>query len=191
MKNLKNNLYYDELMNSFLNGNERDFYTIVRDWKDPVLNFFYQHLNNFEISEELTQEVFLKIWKTKKYKSSGAFYTWLYRVSYNRLLDYFRAKKIKSESFDEHSFYLETKVNDKPGLEQAVIQKDEIESVRKVINMLPHEHKTILVLSQLHEMQYKEIAEIMDCSVNSVKGKVFRAIKKFVHKYGEVMLNVI
>lgn len=182
---LQSSKYYDELMLEFIKSkNKKVFYKIVEDWKDILLNFFYNNLNNLETSEELTQDVFINLWKLEKYNAQGMFSAWILKIAKNKLIDYSRKNKLATYSFDEHPYLIESEYNDL--LEQNVIEKNESEIIRKIIYDMPEEQRIILTLSHIEDMPYKDIAEITGYSINSVKGKVFRAINKFVDKFKEL-----
>ena len=174
----KSNKYYDELMLNFIkNKDKKTFYQIVEDWKGILINFFYNSNNNLETSEELTQDVFITIWKIEKYQAQGTFSSWIIKISKNKLIDRLRKKKISTYSYDESPHLAE--FGNKYSLEDKIINDDESSHVREIINNLPEDQKIILTLSHIQDMPYQEIADIMNCSINSIKGKIFRAINKF------------
>jgi RNA polymerase sigma-70 factor (ECF subfamily) len=183
----RNNIDYDQLIVSFLKGDKKSFYILVNEWKEQMINFFYQHLGDYELSEELSQEVFISIWKLKTYTSKGFFSTFIYRIAQNKLIDFYRKKKINTVAIEEQ--ILPSIVSDINNIESKFLINEEKQIIRNVINSLPEEEKKILILSQLHELSHKELASVMDCSVNSIKGKIFRAVNKFVSKFKEMELN--
>ena len=98
----KSNKYYDDLMLSFIKTKDKKtFYKIVEDWKDILVNFFYNSLKNLETSEELTQDVFITIWKIEKYQAQGTFSSWIIKISKNKLIDHLRKNKIITYSYDQ------------------------------------------------------------------------------------------
>jgi RNA polymerase sigma-70 factor (ECF subfamily) len=183
----RNSTDFDQLVTRFIKGDKKAFYILVNDWKDLMINFFYQHLGDYELSEELSQEVFISIWKLKSYSSKGYFSTFIYRIAQNKLIDYYRKKKLNTVEIEEQLFH--TGVSEHNNIETKFLINEEKHIIRNVINSLPEEEKRILILSQLHELSHKELASVMDCSVNSIKGKIFRAVKKFVSKFKEMELN--
>ena len=83
----------EQLMLKSQDGDKKAFYTLVGRWNKQIINFFYKNIGNQEIAEDLAQEVFISVWKTKNYHPKAPFYSWLYKIAKNKLIDYQRKKK--------------------------------------------------------------------------------------------------
>lgn len=175
----------EALMGAFLGGQERAFYQLVALWKKPLLNYFYHQLHVFSLAEELTQEVFIRVFKTQKYQAQGLFSAWIYRIAQNILRDYLRKNKLKVLSSEDYPGIQERLVA-KTGLEEDLLEQAEIQQqVYCVLECLSFEEQQIIILSQIQDLAYQEVAEMMQISLNSIKGKIFRAVKKFSKRFKE------
>ncbi len=174
----------EALMLQIVNGDQQAYRLLVKRWKQPLMNYFYRQLGDAESAEELTQEVLIKVWKTKKYQPKAKFSTFIYRLAYHVLVDHWRKqgrRPQKMESLDQ-SF-------DLPSLalspEQQVLASESREQVQVALQALPLKQQQVLILSKFQDLKYGQIAEILDCPAKSVKVQVFRALKKLGEKLKE------
>ena len=92
----------EQLMLRVIEGDPIAFQRLVQRWKHPLINYFYRQVHGREVAEDLAQEVFIRLWKAKKYHISAKFSTWLYRIAYHQLVDYHRQQK-RLRSGPKHS----------------------------------------------------------------------------------------
>jgi RNA polymerase sigma-70 factor (ECF subfamily) len=136
---------------------------------------------NPELAGEICQQAFIKSWKNiKKFKCKSSFYTWIYRISHNLLIDHYRkVKRKKEQSFEERMEsdpFFETKT---PLIEKTAYDNLNNEELMKQVDMalekLSEPHKTTFVLYEIERLSYKEIAKEMRCSLGTVMSRLFYA----------------
>lgn len=159
------------------------FKTIYHEYKNLVFNLALQYTQNIEDAEEISQDVFLKIYdKLDSFKQNSTFKTWIYRITINQSLDYIKAKKsqkrisfLNSYSLDskDNSFVIKTKNH--PGI--ILEQKEAIERIFDGINRLPENQKTVIILQRIEDKTPTEISEIMNISIKAVESLYQRAKK--------------
>lgn len=176
----------EELMLKSVNGDKKAFYTLVSRWNKQIINFFYRSISDQGIAEDLAQEVFISIWKSKNYNPKAPFYAWLYQIARNKLIDYYRKKKHETVSIDNNPEVILLESNNFQKMEDNLIYKDEQKMIETTINQLTEEQKSVLILSKYQKLAYEDIGKILNCSADTVKVKVFRAVKSFVKKFKEL-----
>ncbi|MEO8473286.1 MAG: RNA polymerase sigma factor [Chryseolinea sp.] len=145
-------------------------------YKRPLYGFFYGMNCDSELSEDLVQNVFLRILKYRYlFRGDGDFRTWLYHIARNVNYDNFRKNKIqKKESIEDWEERIEGDMNRATEIEK----DDELNLLSMAMDRLPEDRKEILLLSKYQDKKYKEIGDIIGCSEGAVKVKVFRALQE-------------
>ena len=179
----------EELMLKSVEGDKRAFYTLVNRWNKQIINFFYKSVSDQGISEDLAQEVFISVWKSKNYNPKAPFYSWLYRIARNKLIDHHRKRKYETVSIENNPEFISLESNNYQKTEDNLIYKDEQKMVENTINQLTEEQKSVLILSKYQKLAYEDIAQILNCSTDTVKVRVFRAVKSFAKKFKELYEN--
>ncbi|MEE9168412.1 MAG: RNA polymerase sigma factor [bacterium] len=140
----------------------------------PLYNFFLKLVGNREISEDLVQEVFLRILKHRKtYRGESKFTSWMYQIARNARVDYYRKRKLEVSTDEEEM----EPVSQDPMPTDDLETGQETALLRTALNRLPFKKREVLVLSRFHDMKYEEIAKVLNCPVSTVKVLVHRAIK--------------
>ncbi len=147
-----------------------------------LFRYLYQLTRNRALSEDLTQEVFLRALKyASTYNPAYGFRGWLYGMARNACYD--ARHKVRGEVAD-------TALGDfrssEPIAEDQIAQQQHTRLLREALNLLPAEKREVLELSRFQEMRYEEIAAIMRCEVGTVKVRVFRALKELREKFMEL-----
>jgi RNA polymerase sigma-70 factor, ECF subfamily len=169
----------EALMLQVLKKDKVAFQQLVKRWKNPLVNYFYRQLRDQEVSEDLTQEVFIRVWKADKYEAKAKFSTWLYRLAYHLLVDHYR--KQKRQPPQEPEVLLETEPATAISPESQTLLKDQQAQIEGALRKLPAAQQNILILSKFQDLKYSQIAEILNCPANRVKVNVFRALKNLTH----------
>lgn len=140
-----------------------------------LFNFFYRTTADRDLSHDLTQNVFERILKYKhSYKEGAPFKAWFYQIARNVKTDHFKKKKLETTPIDKVKSEREVKLS----VENFDLEKQEhIHLLYQALNQLPADKKEILVLSQIEEMEYTEIAQIFNITENLARVKVHRALK--------------
>lgn len=159
------------------------FEEVYNEFKQLVYNLALNYVQHAEDAQDITQEVFVKIYRNfKKYDSATAsLKTWIYQITINHCLDFIRSKKSKKRfGFFSSLFHAESNeplVEDTdfnhPGV--ATEDKEEIQQLFNLINELPENQKTALILTKIEDRSQKEVAEIMNTSMKAVESLVQRA----------------
>lgn len=187
LDNSKNITVTDEvLMQKTLEGDKKAFYLLVNRWNKQIFNFFYKNTQDLTLSEDLAQEVFINVWKTKSYNPKAPFYSWLYRIAKNKLIDYGRKKRIKFVSVEDNPEVFEIESESHKSFSDSLIEEEQEVVIKKAISELSEEQRTIIILSKFQKLPYEDIAKIMNCSNEAVKVKVFRTIKILAKRFKEL-----
>lgn len=185
----------DVLISAFKDGDTGAFQELVLKYEKRVYNHCMRMVNDEEESYDLTQEVFLKVFrKIKNYEHTYSFYTWLYRITVNSCIDYLRRKKRQVQSIslsanigDDGSQY--GKDQDIPDFtfvpDVAFANKELDEILRKANDQLSEKLRSIILLKEIEGFSYEEIAEILGCSKGTVKSRLFRARERLKEILGD------
>lgn len=160
------------------------FEELVARHRDKVYARAYSMMRNEEEATDLSQEAWVKGWqRLKQFQGESSFATWMTRIVINLCLDQLRKHKRQRtesiEAMDEESGGVErqmpvTTVNPTAGLERQELRR----RIDKALGQLSYEHRTALVLHEFEEMEYKEIAKTMGCSIGTVMSRLFYARRK-------------
>lgn len=148
-----------------------------------LYNYFVGMTDNRIASEDLTQEVFLRILRFRHtFKGNGTFTSWMFRIARNVGMDYFRKNK-KTDSLDEVE--QEVVSNDLNPLDESTKNQD-VQMLRAALQRVSVHHREVLIMSRFEHMQIKEIAKVLNCPVNTIKVRIHRAIKELGAVYQEM-----
>jgi RNA polymerase sigma-70 factor (ECF subfamily) len=147
-----------------------------------LYGFFYRLTADTNTSEDLVQNVFMRILKYRHtYHGDGKFTTWMYHMARNLFADHY--KKQKRMGYKEDVETADRYFSNDDNAESTRIQREEIDLLQKALDQLPLEKKEVLVLSKFQEMRYKEIADLMGLTESAVKVRIFRALKELKSVY--------
>lgn len=143
--------------------------------KKRLFGFFYNMNQNASISEDLVQNVFVRMLKYKHtFTGEGSFAAWMFRTARNVNYDHYRKHKKEKNQSDLES--VEYKLQDGQNFDSQMDTKDEVSQLNRAMQKLTPEKREILVLSKLKEIKYNEIGEILGCSEGAAKVKAHRAL---------------
>lgn len=173
------------LMLRFQKGDERAFEELVRKHTRGVLNLVYRYLGDSSRSEDVAQDVFVKVYRArKKYEPKAKFSTWLYRIAVNHCLNEIRARKSQPAGTAPINDLLEEPAGEHP---DSRLNRQELrQAVKAAIDALPENQRMAVILARYEDMSYEEIAETMGMSLEAVKSVLFRAkenLKQSLSKY--------
>ncbi|MEK5038642.1 sigma-70 family RNA polymerase sigma factor [Sporosarcina sp. FSL K6-3457] len=139
-----------------------------------ILRLVYSYVNNKELAEDLTQDIFVKCYKSlHTYKGKSSLRTWLWRIAINHCKDFLKSWYNKHVIISEEEPI--THRTTKEMVEEVVIQKEEDDQLIAAIMMLPIKYREVIYLFYYEELLIKEIAVITEASVNTVKTRLRRA----------------
>jgi RNA polymerase sigma-70 factor (ECF subfamily) len=175
----------DQLIEKCNGGTTEAFTELVLRHKDGLVGFIWRFAGDPRLAEDIGQEAFLRVYENlATYKTGPKFSTWLYKIAMNLATDALRKKHVRREvSLDAKapgantsSLTVEGQLTDhcaKP--EETMSNAETSETVRRVLDEMPEEHKLILVLRDVQGLPYEEIAEVIDAPLGTVKSRVNRA----------------
>ena len=167
-------------------GEDKAFDELVTKYRSRVFAMIYHLVHNEQDAWDLAQDGFLKAWKSiDRFRFQSSFYTWLYRIMTNVAIDWLRKKQITSgQEFDDTIGLqdLEPGSDLAPKSEPLPLKKMERMEIRARIDAaiakLSPEHRTVILLKEMEDLQYHEIAETVGCSIGTVMSRLFYARKK-------------
>jgi RNA polymerase sigma-70 factor, ECF subfamily len=179
-------------------GDTGAFDELVTRYRTRVFGMIYNMVHSEQDAWDLAQDAFVKAWKSiKRFRGRSSFYTWLYRIVMNVAIDWVRKKQVRSGAeFDDATQLKEidpaSKTAPKAGaLPYETMERGEIrERIDQAIAQLTPEHRAVILMKEIEEMQYHEIAEALGCSIGTVMSRLFYARKKLQNLLRDVYENV-
>jgi len=173
------------LLEATREGDEAAFAELVRRYRNQITNYTYRMTNDYELAVDLAQETFMRVYAAaERYQSSYAFSTYIYRIATNLAISELRRRKrrrlVSLTSFfrerEEGVDSCELDVPDAGPLQDATFVADERKAaVARAIATLPEKYRAPLVLRDVEERSYEEIAKILQMSEGTVKSRINRA----------------
>jgi RNA polymerase sigma-70 factor, ECF subfamily len=156
------------------------FCLLVEKHRGPVVHFLMRMVQNNAIAEELAQEVFLRVYRSRhSYEPTAKFTTWLFRITTHLALNYLRDGKNEKgqESLDhERPDGGLRQIRDRhPNAEQSLVSASRRDEIRRAIQLLPAKQRAAVLMHKYQEMEYSQIARALECSESAVKSLLFRA----------------
>jgi RNA polymerase sigma-70 factor (ECF subfamily) len=174
----------EQLVKAAKRGNMAAFEELVARHRDKIYARAFSMMRNEDEATDLSQEAWVKSWqRLKQFQGESSFGTWMTRIVINLCLDQLRRRKRQRtesiEEMSEESGGVERQmpvviVNPTERLERGELRK----RIDQALAQLSYEHRTVLVLHEFEEMEYKEIAKAMDCSIGTVMSRLFYARRK-------------
>ncbi|MGI9549596.1 MAG: RNA polymerase sigma factor [Aurantibacter sp.] len=161
-----------------LNGDDTAFAVLVNRYKNMVFTLAMQMLKNREEAEEISQDTFIKIFKSlDKFKGDSKFSTWVYRIAYNSCLDRIKTYKRQYATVGIDEF-TENQVKTLETAFDLMERSDREKSVKECLHRLPEDDCVLITLFYYEELSLEEISKVIGIDPNNVKVKLFRARKR-------------
>src|SRR6202142_3191977 len=175
-----------QLMLDVKAGDEQSFALLLHRYRSPLVNFLYRMVRNREQAEDLAQEVFIRVYRARAdYVPSAKFTTWLFRIATNLALNSVRDNRhqrmeisldapvtVDAEDGDEKPMDIAEK---HPNIEQYLGEEARKKMIRHAIDKLPEKQRAAVLLHKYQELDYGDIAKILECSESALKSLLFRA----------------
>lgn len=146
---------------------------MMSEYGQDILRLVYSYVNNKEVAEDLTQDIFVKFYKSlHTFKGKSKLKTWLWRIAINHCKDFLKSWYNKHVSIVEVTTYIKTK---KEMVEEVIIQKEADDQLISVLMELPIKYREVIYLYYYEELLIKEIAVLTQVSVSTVKTRLRRA----------------
>ena len=168
-------------------GDERSFELLLQKYRTPLVNFLYRMVRNRASAEDLAQEVFVRVYRARKgYVARAKFTTWLFRIATNLALNAVRDGRyhqleisldqpLGSADADATEAPMLDVADRTPSVEQRLVEQARVAMIRQAISKLPEKQRAAVLLHKYHELDYDEIAKILECSESALKSLLFRA----------------
>jgi RNA polymerase sigma-70 factor (ECF subfamily) len=169
-----------ELMLRVKDGDGASFGLLLGKYRASVTHFLYRMVQDQAISEELAQEVFLRVYRSREtYEPTAKFATWLYRIATHLALNWLRDEKNgrghqRLDATSEDAPAREV-VDRSPSVEQRLLHQVKVDAVRQAVAALPDKQRAAVLMHKYDEMEYSQIAMVLSCSESAVKSLLFRA----------------
>ena len=167
-----------ELLKRCLSGDNRAWEALLKAHNRKIYNLCYRFTGRTVEAEDLTQEVFIKIFQTlKSYdQEQGTFNTWLTRVARNHLVDHYRRTKRDraTSSLDDEDGHIEAAASPSDGPEEGLEARERRELIQEGLGKLSPDLREAVILRDLQDMDYSEIARVLDVPEGTVKSRINR-----------------
>jgi RNA polymerase sigma-70 factor, ECF subfamily len=149
----------------------------------PMIAFMYRMVRNQALAEELAQEVFLRVYRSRKsYAAEAKFTTWLYRIATNLAVNHARDHQVErsgkvvsiDEPDDETGVTLDV-ADSTLNAEQQILRRERMEAIKKHVTALPEKQRAAVLMHKYDGMDYREIAAVLKLSESATKSLLFRA----------------
>jgi len=170
-----------EVMLRVAAGDDTAFDYLVEKFRRPLVSFMYRMTHNQAVAEELAQEVFLRVYRSRAtYAADAKFTTWLYRIATNLAVNHARDTKAERSgtSLDEpdQETGLTIDVADpETTVEQKLLRRERLAAIRKEVESLPERQRLAVIMHKYQNMDYRQIAEVLKLSESATKSLLFRA----------------
>ena len=164
-------LHDEQLMLRLGRGDESCLLVLIERWQTPMLNFFYRSTQDYGLAEELTQTVFIRLFRAaERYETSAKFSTYIFHIARRLLINaYQKNRKRPAEPTDPHDLH----AVDAGDAERRLSELEDV--FNRALSELTENQRTAILLLKQQELSYAEIAEVMRSSESAVKTWIFRA----------------
>jgi RNA polymerase sigma-70 factor, ECF subfamily len=171
-------------------GNMAGFDFLIQKYRKPIIHFMYRMVHNQAIAEELAQEVFLRVYRSREtYRAEARFSTWLYRIATNLGVNYARdtrheraASTIYLDEADSETGTTPDVADNTLGAEAGMLRRERLNAIRQHVLALPERQRMAVLMHKYEGMDYKQIGEVLKLSESATKSLLFRAYQTLREK---------
>jgi RNA polymerase sigma-70 factor (ECF subfamily) len=161
-----------------LEGNREVFAVLVDKYKGPVFNLVYRMTGNYQETDDLSQEIFIKAYESlNSFETNRRFFPWLYTIALNIIRNHLKRKKFVSAT-NGVDHYANPKENDPIDPETMVCRRQESKMLTTCIKKLPYAQQEAVTLRYYQCLAFEDMAEILDISLSAAKMRVYRGLQK-------------
>lgn len=172
-----------EVMLAVAAGDEAGYTYLVGKYHRAIIRFLFRMVHNEAVAEELAQEVFLRVYRSREsYRAEAKFSTWLYRIATNLAVNHARdtryertAQVVELDVPDSDSGAAPEVADDDPNVEQQLLREERMAAIRAQVAALPERQRMAVLMHKYQEMDYREIGEVLKLSESATKSLLFRA----------------
>ena len=181
------------IMLELRSGNMAAFDRLLEKYRKPIIHFMYRMVHNQAVAEELAQEVFLRVYRSREtYRAEARFSTWLYRIATNLGVNHARdtrhertASTIYLDQADEDTGSTPDVADLTPGAETRMVYDERMAAIRDHVLALPERQRSAVLMHKYEGMDYKQIGEVLKLSESATKSLLFRAYQTLRDKLKE------
>jgi RNA polymerase sigma-70 factor (ECF subfamily) len=174
-------------------GDEGSFNYLVGKYNRAIIHFLFRMVRNQAVAEELAQDVFLRVYRSREsYRAEAKFTTWLYRIATNLAVNYARDTKHERSAHavyldqpDEESGTTPDLADDEPSAEQRLMQNERMAAIKTHVMALPERQRMAVLMHKYQGMDYREIGDVLKLSESATKSLLFRAYQTLREKLKE------
>jgi RNA polymerase sigma-70 factor, ECF subfamily len=164
-------------------GDDSAFNYLVQKYRRPMVNFMYRMAHSAAGAEDLAQEVFLRVYRSREnYQASAKFTTWLYRIATNLAVNHARdtrherpENQVSLDEPGEESGRALDLPDATPSVEEDLVQRERLAAIRQRVQALPERQRVAVVMHKYQQMDYRQIADVLKLSESATKSLLFRA----------------
>lgn len=164
-------------------GDDSAFSYLVEKYRRPMVGFMYRTCRNAAVAEELAQEVFLRVYRSRAgYEASAKFTTWLYRIATNLAVNHARDTRherpentVSIDEPDEDTGSTMDLADGTLTAEQAILRRERMQAIRDRVQALPEKQRMAVLMHKYQQMDYRQIAQVLHLSESATKSLLFRA----------------
>ncbi|WP_263352887.1 RNA polymerase sigma factor [Acidicapsa acidisoli] len=172
-----------EIMLAVAAGDEVGYNYLVTKYHRQIIHFLYRMVRNEAVAEELAQEVFLRVYRSREsYRAEAKFSTWLYRIATNLAVNHARdtknertAQTLELDAPDAESGSTPEVADDDLNVEQRMLREERMAAIRAQVSALPERQRMAVLMHKYQEMDYRQIGDVLKLSESATKSLLFRA----------------
>jgi len=172
-----------EIMLRVREGDDSGFSILIEKYRKQIVHFMFRMSRNQAVAEELAQEVFLRVYRSRQtYRAEAKFSTWLYRIATNLGVNHARDTKYERTAQNVYLDQPDPETGTSPdvadstlSVEQELVRQERMNAIRKHVLALPERQRSAVLMHKYQEMDYKEIGEVLKLSESATKSLLFRA----------------
>lgn len=171
-------------------GNMAGFDFLIQKYRKPIIHFMYRMVRNQAIAEELAQEVFLRVYRSREtYRAEARFSTWLYRIATNLGVNYARdnrhermASTVYLDETDSETGTTPDVADTTPGAEAGLLHQERLNAIRQHVMELPERQRVAVLMHKYEGLDYRQIGDVLKLSESATKSLLFRAYQTLREK---------
>jgi RNA polymerase sigma-70 factor (ECF subfamily) len=167
-------------------GDDTGFGILIEKYRGPMVHFMFRMVHNQAVAEELAQEVFLRVYRSRQtYRAEAKFSTWLYRIATNLGVNHARdtkyermAQTVYLDQPDPETGTTPDVADATPTVEQELVREERLKAIRDQVLQLPERQRAAVLMHKYQGMDYKQIGEVLRLSESATKSLLFRAYEE-------------
>jgi RNA polymerase sigma-70 factor, ECF subfamily len=164
-------------------GDESAFQYLVEKYRRPMVNYMYRMAHNAAAAEDLAQEVFLRVYRSREgYEATAKFTTWLYRIATNLAVNHARDTRherpeqmVSLDEPDETTGLTMDVADSSLTVEEKILRRERLAAIRQRVHALPERQRLAVIMHKYQHMDYRQIGEVLKLSESATKSLLFRA----------------